>query len=77
MTTTFFGPENLPKEPWADRVEREAVAKALCASCPVEEECLQVALVQGHKDGIWGGHTERERRELRRELLAEQRRDLG
>jgi len=39
-------------------------AKAVCARCPVREICLQVALDHGEDEGIWGGTTPQERREL-------------
>jgi WhiB family redox-sensing transcriptional regulator len=39
-------------------------AKAVCRRCPVSQECLAWALASG-QDGIWGGTTEDERRELR------------
>lgn len=39
-------------------------AKAVCARCPVRAECLDNALRNGLNDGIFGGMTERERREL-------------
>ena len=42
-------------------------AKALCADCPVRLLCLENALQQGERYGIWGGKTERERRQIRRE----------
>ena len=41
-------------------------AKAVCRSCMVQSECLDLALANGEKFGIWGGASERERRELRR-----------
>ena len=40
-------------------------AKAICATCPVREECLQWALPVPSLDGIWGGTTPLERRRLR------------
>lgn len=42
-------------------------AKAVCMSCPVRVECLEFALQNVEKFGIWGGISERERRRLRRE----------
>ena len=42
-----------------------AEAKAICAGCPVRDICLEVALNNGEKFGIWGGLSERERRRLR------------
>jgi WhiB family redox-sensing transcriptional regulator len=42
------------------------LAKAVCTSCPVREACLEFALRTAQDDGIWGGHTEEERRSMRR-----------
>ena len=42
-----------------------APAKAVCASCPVREACLDFALSHHEQFGIWGGSSERERRRLR------------
>jgi WhiB family redox-sensing transcriptional regulator len=42
-------------------------AKEVCRGCVVREECLEYALVNGEKFGIWGGMSERERRRLRRQ----------
>jgi WhiB family redox-sensing transcriptional regulator len=41
-------------------------AKAICASCPVRETCLDWALATGQQFGIWGGLTEEERRRILR-----------
>lgn len=43
-----------------------AKAKAVCASCPVQPECLDYALDNNEEHGTWGGRTARERRVLRR-----------
>ena len=40
-------------------------ARAVCASCPVRDECAEWAIRSGEKFGIWGGLTERERRRIR------------
>jgi WhiB family redox-sensing transcriptional regulator len=39
-------------------------AKAVCARCPVQAECLEWALEHDERFGIWGGLSERERRKL-------------
>ncbi len=44
--------------------EEESHALALCASCPVRQECLDYALEAGERFGIWGGMTEKQRRKL-------------
>ncbi|MGC0328054.1 WhiB family redox-sensing transcriptional regulator [Streptomyces sp. SAI-170] len=42
--------------------EAIAEAKELCAACPVHRDCLNYALENSLKEGIWGGLTEAERR---------------
>lgn len=42
-------------------------AKAICAECPVRERCLEHALTQPEKYGVWGGLSEQERRVMRKE----------
>lgn len=39
-------------------------AKRICADCPVAAQCLDLALTNGERFGIWGGLSERERRRL-------------
>ncbi len=46
-------------------------AKKICDSCDVTEDCLEYALENNEKGGIWGGLAERERQALRRQRLAE------
>lgn len=48
-------------------------AKSVCAHCEVKAECLEYALVNGEKFGIWGGLSERERRRLRRQRAVARR----
>jgi hypothetical protein len=57
---TFFPPAGGTDD------ERDAVAKRLCAGCPVSRQCLDEALLNGESTGIWGGLDVRERRELLR-----------
>jgi WhiB family redox-sensing transcriptional regulator len=40
-------------------------AKALCARCPVRADCLEYALADTGLQGIWGGTSARERRQIR------------
>jgi len=46
-------------------------AKAVCSTCPVADECLSWAIETNQADGVWGGHTPKERRKLRRRWLEE------
>jgi WhiB family redox-sensing transcriptional regulator len=41
-------------------------AKKICTQCEVKAECLEYALANDERFGIWGGLSERERRRLRR-----------
>ena len=49
-------------------------AKEVCRGCVVRMDCLEYALVNGEKFGIWGGLSERERRRLRRQRAQAARR---
>ena len=40
-------------------------AKRVCVGCAVRTECLEYALSNDERFGIWGGLSERERRRLR------------
>jgi WhiB family redox-sensing transcriptional regulator len=46
-------------------------AKEVCRGCVVREDCLEFALANGEKFGIWGGMSERERRRIRRQRALE------
>jgi len=60
MTAVFFStaPSNLER------------ARAICAGCPVREECLQYALGDAELEGVWAGLTAKERRAMRRGRVA-------
>lgn len=60
-TELFF--ENGLTEP---ALAQQALAKKICAECPVRVECLEFALQTNQQFGIWGGANEDERREIRR-----------
>ena len=52
-------------------------AKAVCRSCEVQGDCLEYALANGEKFGIWGGMSERERRRIRRQRAIARRAAAG
>lgn len=56
----FFGSDS---ETVKEQQQREAAAKAICATCPVVEPCLEEGRFE---EGIWGGLTVGERRGRRR-----------
>ena len=43
-------------------------AKRICQACAVRDECLEYALLNDERFGIWGGLSERERRRLKRDI---------
>lgn len=49
------------------RGEDTRPGKAICHTCPFEAECLAYALDNAERWGIWGGTSERERRQMRAE----------
>lgn len=69
---TFY-PERDGNDVVADIVR----AKVICASCPVQADCLQHALDQLEQYGIWGGMTWEERRSLRRKRRRGERAAAG
>ncbi len=54
-----------PTESTRARDRREAIAKSICASCSVVEQCLEFAIAN-NEYGIWGGLNEDERRSVKR-----------
>lgn len=65
----FFAPSWF--ETRDEKLGREAVARAICARCPVREPCLEYALANREPHGVWGGANETERRALLRARDAE------
>ena len=45
-------------------------AKQVCDECPVKVKCLEFALETNQDSGIWGGTSEEERRDIRRQIAA-------
>jgi WhiB family transcriptional regulator, redox-sensing transcriptional regulator len=54
--------------------ERDATAKAMCASCPVRPDCLEYSLRTGPHWGVWGGLNDTERGTLARRRKRERQR---
>jgi WhiB family redox-sensing transcriptional regulator len=45
-------------------------AKEVCCECPVKVRCLDFAIETNQDSGIWGGTSEEERRQIRRQIAA-------
>jgi WhiB family redox-sensing transcriptional regulator len=58
----FFAPAYFEKR--GEKLAREAVAKRICARCPVSRPCLEFALATKETHGVWGGLNETERRAI-------------
>lgn len=56
-----------------DATVEVARAKAICAACPVLDDCLGFAIETNQPDGIWGGYTAKERVKIRRRWLEQMR----
>jgi WhiB family redox-sensing transcriptional regulator len=54
----FFAPDG---ERQQERDQREARAKRVCSGCPVRRQCLEYAITNPEKHGIYGGLNEDER----------------
>ena len=61
-SSTFYPPPR--SEDKFTRRQRESRAKAVCATCAVRQACLEHAIEQDERYGIWGGLNGRERRRL-------------
>lgn len=44
-------------------------AKKVCLTCDVRTDCLEYALMNDERFGIWGGLSERERRKLKKRAV--------
>lgn len=58
MDTAIFFPE---------QGQPNTLALAVCKTCPVSQECLNFALSNYERYGVWGGKSERKRRAIRKE----------
>jgi len=56
--TVFFHPYNARGN---SREARERAAVAVCAQCPVRQQCAAYAMAAYEPYGVWGGLTETER----------------
>lgn len=60
--------ETDPEAFYPDKGGSTREAKMVCQACPVKDECLEYALLNDERYGIWGGLSDRERRRLRKKL---------
>jgi hypothetical protein len=57
---------------WPEKGGDNSVAKRICVTCPAEAKCLQWALDNGEKEGIWGATSGRERSRMKRQKRHDQ-----
>ncbi|MFD6565349.1 WhiB family transcriptional regulator [Micromonospora profundi] len=53
-----------PEQWYEGSPDAEKAAKALCAGCPVRDNCLTLAMETDEPWGVWGGYTEVERQRI-------------
>ena len=61
------GSDSLVFYPPSDDDSLAEEAKTICSMCAVRRPCLEFALTNREKHGVWGGLTERERRRVLRQ----------
>ena len=62
QAAVFFPPPQFERKD--EKLDREARAKDICATCSVKEPCLDYAVSIREPHGIWGGLNEAERKGL-------------
>ncbi|MCP3939346.1 MAG: WhiB family transcriptional regulator [Actinomycetia bacterium] len=60
QAAVFFPPPRHERK--HEKIERELMAKSICGQCCVRSECLDYAIEIREQHGIWGGHSEVERK---------------
>lgn len=56
-------------EPWVDPelffdTATQDLAVAICNKCPIVQLCLKYSIKENIEDGVWGGLTEAQRRQM-------------
>jgi len=46
----------------------DVIKRDYCLICPVKQECLEFAIANGERFGIWGGMDEQERNTYKRKM---------
>lgn len=64
--------ETDPELFFPDKGGSARAAKSICMTCEVRVPCLEDALANDERFGVWGGTTERDRRKIRKDRAAEQ-----
>ena len=54
-------------------LDQIAAAKSVCVQCAARADCLEFALETNQDNGVWGGLSEEERRQIRRQRKAARR----
>lgn len=52
--------------PFDSKEDEIQFAKSICDQCEVQQQCLDYAMSRREDNGVWGGLSEEERRDIRR-----------
>jgi hypothetical protein len=55
---------------FSDEKDQVKMAKEACRKCPVADKCLEFAVRNKERFGVWGGFTPRERNKITRHLVS-------
>lgn len=69
-TTEALCAQTDPELWFPDKGGSPLTAQRICTKCPVAAECLEWALTNDERIGVWGGTTPGQRRAMRREEAA-------
>lgn len=58
---------------YPEKGESPRPAKRVCRGCAVRPECLEYALANDEKFGVWGGTSDLDRRKIRKPTAARER----
>lgn len=65
----LFFPDGTTTQDAQDKINE---AKSVCFQCSCQMYCLEFAIKTNQDSGIWGGKSELERRQIRRDLRSNQ-----
>ncbi|MFC0108279.1 WhiB family transcriptional regulator [Kibdelosporangium aridum] len=69
--------ETDPEAFYPEKGASATAAKSVCTGCPVRTDCLEYALARNERFGVWGGLSERERRQEQQSRIVDAERRVA